>query len=162
MKSECLFKTIMSELEIYEGFMLKRENQNSDYEGFLLQINNHVYRTRLAKLTPKKKGYFVAVWEKDSTGTNQAYNYEESPEKLIVSIIDGEKRGQFIFPKNVLLKYGILKNSKQKGKMALRVYPSWITDLNETAKKTQAWQVLYFIDLSDRYEIEKLKEMYFL
>ena len=162
MKSECLFKTIMSELEIYEGFMLKRENQNSDYEGFLLQINNHVYRTRLAKLTPKKKGYFVAVWEKDSTGTNQAYNYEESPEKLIVSIIDGEKRGQFIFPKDVLLTYGVLKNSKQKGKMALRVYPSWITDLNETAKKTQAWQVLYFIDLSDRYEIEKLKEMYFL
>lgn len=162
MKSECLFKTIMSELEIYEGFMLKRENQNSDYEGFLLQINNHVYRTRLAKLTPKKKGYFVAVWEKDPTGTNQAYNYEESPEKLIVSIINGEKRGQFIFPKDVLLTYGVLKNSKQKGKMALRVYPSWITDLNETAKKTQAWQVLYFIDLSDRYEIEKLKEMYFL
>lgn len=162
MKSKCLFRVIINELESKEGFILKKEDQNSDYEGFLLQINSYIYRTRLAKLTPKKKGYFVAFWEKNTTGTNQAYSYEESPEKLIVSVIDGERRGQFIFPKNVLLKYGILKSSKQKGKMALRVYPSWITGLNEAARKTQAWQVVYFLDLSDGYEVEKLKEMYFL
>lgn len=162
LKSACLFRTIMNEFKSKEELILKREEQNSDYEGSILQINNYVYRTRLAKLTPKKKGYFVAMWEKDTTGTNQAYSYEESPEKLIVSIIDGKKCGQFIFPKNVLLKYGILKSTKQKGKMAIRVYPSWITGLNATAKKTQAWQIVYFIDLSEGFEVEKLKEMYFL
>lgn len=162
MKSECLFRAIFNEFQSKEELILKREEQNRDYEGAILQINNYVYRTRLAKLTPKKKGYFVAMWEKDKTGTNQAYSYEESPEKLIVSIIDGKKYGQFIFPKNELLKYGVLKSAKQKGKMAIRVYPSWITDLNATAKKTQAWQVVHFIDLSEDLEVEKLKEMYFL
>ena len=161
-KTESLFRDIMNEVGSIENFVLKREDQNSEYEGLLLIINKHVYRSRLAKLTPKKKGYFVAFWEKDTEGINQAYSYENSPEKLIVSVIDNERRGQFIFPKKVLLKYGILKSPKQKGKMALRVYPSWVTELNKNATRTQSWQLDYFIDLSDNLEIEKLKKLYFL
>jgi len=161
-KTESLFRDIMNEVGSIENFVLKREDQNSEYEGLLLIINKHVYRSRLAKLTPKKKGYFVAFWEKDTEGINQAYSYENSPEKLIVSVIDNERRGQFIFPKKVLLKYGILKSPKQKGKMALRVYPSWVTELNKNATRTQSWQLEYFIDLSDNLEIEKLKKLYFL
>ncbi|MBD8005068.1 MepB family protein [Bacillus norwichensis] len=162
MKSEGLFRDIMNEVGSIDSFVLKREAQNSEYEGLLLIINKHVYRSRLAKLTPKKKGYFVAFWEKDTKGINQAYSYENSPEKLIVSVIDNERRGQFIFPKKALLKYGILKSPKQKGKMALRVYPSWVTELNTNAAKTQTWQVEYFIDLSDAIDVDKLKKLYFL
>ena len=162
MKSESLFRDIMNEVGSIDNFVLKQEVQNSEYEGLLLIINKHVYRSRLAKLTPKKKGYFVAFWEKDTKGINQAYSYENSPEKLIVSVIDNERRGQFIFPKKVLFKYGILKSSNQKGKMALRVYPSWVTELNTYAAKTQTWQVEYFIDLSNDFEVEKLKKLYFL
>ncbi|MGE8082004.1 MepB family protein [Peribacillus loiseleuriae] len=162
MKSESLFRDIMNEVGSIENFVLKREVQNSEYEGLLLIINKHVYRSRLAKLTPKKKGYFVAFWEKDTMGINHAYSYENSPEKLIVSVIDNERWGQFIFPKKVLLKYGILKSPKQKGKMALRVYPSWVTELNTNATRTQSWQTEYFIDLSDDFEVEKLKKLYLL
>ncbi len=162
MKSESLIRDIMNEVGSVENFDLKREVQNSEYEGLLIIINKHVYRSRLAKLTPKKKGYFVAFWEKDTKGINQAYSYENSPEKLIVSVIDNERRGQFIFPKKVLHKYGILKSSKQKGKMAIRVYPSWVTELNTNAARTQTWQVEYFIDLSNNFELEKLKTLYFL
>lgn len=46
--------------------------------------------------------------------------------------------------------------------MALRVYPSWVTELNTNAAKTQTWQVEYFIDLSDAIDIDKLKKLYFL
>ncbi|WP_413382691.1 MepB family protein [Alkalihalobacillus sp. 1P02AB] len=46
--------------------------------------------------------------------------------------------------------------------MALRVYPSWITELNTNAARTQKWQVEYFIDLSNNFEVEKLKKLYFL
>lgn len=160
MKSEKLLRTIITLLGSNNIVTLKKEDQNSDYEAAILKINSDVYRSRLAKLTPKKKGYFVAVWEKDTTGTNQAYHVDESPEKLIISIIDNNIYGQFIFPKKVLLTYGILKNNTQKGKMAFRVYPSWLTELNITAKKTQAWQTPYFIDLSSEYDVEKLKELY--
>ncbi|WP_017473088.1 MepB family protein [Amphibacillus jilinensis] len=156
-----LFEAIMHELGIGKEFKLAREGQNDNYEGCILQVNSNFYRTRLAKLTPKKKGYFVAIWEKDKEGNNQPYNYQESPEKLIVSIIDRGKCGQFIFPKDVLLKYGVLKNAKHKGKMAVRVYPNWLDDLTATASKTQAWQARYFIDLSDGYDVEKLRALYF-
>lgn len=125
------------------------EKQNKEYEGALITINHTQYRSRLAKLTPKKKGYFVAFWEKDNHKKNQAFSYEESPEKLIVAIIDESKKGLFIFPKTILLEQGILRTDSQKGKMAIRIYPSWETDLNSSATKTQKWQVPYFVDLTD-------------
>lgn len=150
----------MKALGSKEDLFLKIEEQNIDYEGATFCLNQRVYRTRLAKLTPKKKGYFVAMWERDAHGTNQAYQYEDSPNKLIVSVIDGEKCGQFIFPKSVLLAKGILKTATQKGKMAFRVYPNWVSDLNATATKTQSWQSDYFIDGSNGFEAEKLKVMY--
>ena len=160
LKTEDLLRAIMKALGSKEDLFLQIEEQNIDYEGATFCLNQRVYRTRLAKLTPKKKGYFVAAWEKDANGTNQAYQYEDSPNKLIVSVIDGEKCGQFIFPKSVLLAKGILKTATQKGKMAFRVYPNWVSDLNATAKKTQAWQSDYFIDGSNGFEAEKLKVMY--
>lgn len=160
LKTEDLLRAIMKVLESKEELFLQIEEQNIDYEGAVFRLNQRAYRTRLAKLTPKKKGYFVAAWEKDANGTNQAYQYEDSPNKLIVSVIDGEKCGQFIFPKSVLLAKGILKTATQKGKMAFRVYPNWVSDLNATATKTQAWQSDYFIDGSNGFEAEKLKVMY--
>lgn len=161
LKSEYVLRTIMNIFESEEELLLKKEAQNIDYEGATFQFKHHAYRTRMAKLTPKKKGYFVAVWEKAINGTNQAYRYDDSPDKLIVSVIDGEKCGQFIFPKQILLSKGILKNDKQKGKMAFRVYPSWVTNLNATATKTQLWQSDYFIDISLGFDVKKMKEMYF-
>ena len=32
--------------------------------------------------------------------------------------------------------------------MAMRIYPSWEYNLNQTAFKTQKWQLNYFIDLT--------------
>ncbi|MDQ0207664.1 MepB family protein [Alkalicoccobacillus murimartini] len=151
----------MNEIGIVEDFDQKQEVQNNEYEGLILKINNRTYRSRLAKLTPKKKGYFVAFWEKNADGVNQAFSYEQTPEKVMITIIDQTLRGQFIFPKDVLLTFGVLKSSEQKGKMAMRVYPSWVTGLNTNARKTQTWQEDFFIDLTDGLDGEKLKKLYF-
>lgn len=161
MESERLLRTVLAALEKDAELSIVRENQNSEYEGTIFQLNGDSYRMRLAKLTPKKQGYFVAVWEKDSAGKNQAFCYEQSPDKLIIAVIDGDKKGQFIFPKDVLLKRGVLKSEKKKGKMAFRVYPSWVENLNETAKNTQVWQSKYFIDLTKQRNVEKLNALYF-
>ncbi|HRM24403.1 MAG TPA: MepB family protein [Enterococcus aquimarinus] len=50
-------------------------------EGCLFSIDQHLFRNRLAKKTPKKKGYFVVFWEKDSQHHNHAYSFEESPDR---------------------------------------------------------------------------------
>ncbi|PGB24435.1 MepB family protein, partial [Bacillus wiedmannii] len=72
------------------------------------------------------------------------------------------KLGQFIFPKEILLKEKILKTQSQKGKMAMRVYPIWDTPVSNQAKKSQIWQLQYFVDLSDHNNlpIDKLLNLY--
>jgi hypothetical protein len=137
------------------------EEQNLEYEGFSFSIKKKRFRSRKAKKTLKKKGYFVAFWEKDSNNVNKPYDEETSPEKLVINIIDNDKIGQFIFPKKILVDKKILTSVDSKGKMAIRIYPSWCDNLNYNAVSTQKWQLDYFIDLSDQYDQLNLEKLYF-
>lgn len=127
---------------------LHEEKQNADYEGHTFSMNHQTYRSRLGKKTPKKNGYFVAFWEKNPANQNQAFDFEASPENLLIVIKDENNIGFFNFPKSVLEQKKILRTKTQPGKMAIRLYPIWETDLNPTAQKTQNWQVPYFTNLS--------------
>ena len=140
---------------------IEYETQNTYYEGFKCSIDNKIFRSRRANITPKKLGYFVAFWEKDSNKVNSAYKSSENINKLIITIIDFEKRGQFVFPKNVLTEKGILKSAQCKGKMSMRVYPTWSVNLNATARKAQKWQTEYFIDFTNDIEENILTQLYF-
>ena len=44
--------------------------------------------------------------------------------------------------------------------MAFRVYPSWVTQLNSTALKTQVWQSKYFIDLTENIDKQTILRLY--
>ena len=136
------------------------ETQNKDYEGFMCSIDNKLYRSRRANITSKKQGYFVAFWYKDSNNVNSAYKSSENITKLIITILDSKRKGQFIFPHDVLIKKGILKHDQCKGKMAMRVYPTWCINLNATATKTQKWQIEYFVDFTNGIEENVLTQLY--
>lgn len=140
---------------------IKIDNLNSDYEAFTFELDKLTFKSRLAKKTPKKKGYFVAFWRKNECNVNIPFDYDTTEDILIINIIDNEKIGQFIFPKNILKEKGVIKSNKAKGKMAMRVYPSWVSNLNPTAKSTQKWQTKYFVDLSNDFNEEKLYSLYF-
>ena len=146
--------TTYSSLEFFKKMTQKSltittlDNQNAEYEGACFTSEETSYRSRLGKLTPKKKGYFIAMWEKDPKNNNQAYDVETFPDYLSVVILNGNKQGVFLFPKDVLLAKKILRTNQQPGKMAFRLYPTWETNLNPTATKTQAWQTTYFTDYS--------------
>lgn len=135
---------------------IQEEKQNSNYEGMTFFLGHHHIRSRLAKKTPTKKGYFVAAWEKDNFNQNKPFDDENSPDLLIISIMDQSKNGVFIFPKSTLVTQKILNSSKTTGKMAFRVYPSWENNLNKTATKTQLWQKAFFIDLSLKIDKQKI------
>ena len=123
---------------------IELETQNADYEGFCFQADGVSYRSRLAKKPPKKNGYFVVFWEKNESNTNQAYAYETSPTFIIIIVKDKHQCGYFKFPKEVLLKQGILRSQEKAGKMGIRIYPTWEKELNSSAQKTQKWQAPYF------------------
>ncbi len=52
----------------------------------------------------------------------------------------------------MLAKQNIIANGAKKGKMAMRLYPTWEHKLNQTAIKTQRWQSNHFIDLTDNID----------
>ncbi len=117
------------------------ENQNEEYEG--IAFPNLGIRSRLAKRTPKKKGYFVASYVAKEGIKNRPYTSDESLDYLAICISDSEHEGAFMFPKQMLVSKGILTTDKL-GKMAFRVYPPFEMDLNATATLTQTWQSRYY------------------
>ena len=151
--------------DVYQPSQLKVANlqleaQNAAYGGAFFEVNQYQVRFRLAQVTPKKVGQFVAVWEKNATGRNQAYTYIDAPDFLVIHIIDGERRGQFVFPKAILKAQGIYRTASQPGKMGFRVYPSWVTVTSPQAKRTQVWQSAYFVELASQFELTRLSELY--
>ena len=144
---------------------VQEEIQNRTYGAGTFHLDSKTIRFRVAHKTPTKVGQFVAFWEKDTDDTNQPFAYEEAPDLLVITNFDDNDRwGQFIFPKEVLLEHNVLRSHSTKGKMALRVYSSWDNPTSPQAKKTQEWQLSYFIDMSDPNALSfvKVRELYVL
>ncbi len=77
----------------------------------------------MAKITPTKVGQFVSFWEKDEANKNQAFSYDNATDLLVINTFNNSGDfGQFVFPKEVLLKQKILKNVNSKGKMAITIF----------------------------------------
>lgn len=151
-------------LKTYNSYIINYEKEvwNEKYESFNFQFDGIKFKSRLAKKTPKKAGYFFAIWCKDDTYNNRPFNTKEFEDKLIVNILDKSKKGIFVFPKNLLADKRIISTEESRGKMAMRVYPSWENKLNKTAYKTQQWQIEYFIDFSSGFDEDRVKELYSL
>ncbi len=145
MKSLKMLNDLYKNKDIYSY-----EKQNGEYEGlvFIDRDTQKRIRSRLAKKTPKKAGYFVAFWEKHSR-VNMPFTHLDRSDLLIIIIYDHLKSGYFLFPKKVLIDHGILSSENKPGKMALRIYPTWCTELNQSAANTQKWQTNYFTDTSE-------------
>ena len=61
--------TLLNDLGLSPSIPTK-DTYNSEYEGFCFQADGLSFRSRRAKKTPKKQGYFVAFWEKDTNNKN--------------------------------------------------------------------------------------------
>ena len=130
----------------YGDFDLINEKWNEDYESILIKpkVDHEYKRCRLAKKTSKKEGYFTVFWKKDQDNKNIPYTDKDLGDELVIVVIDDCHCGLFIIPKEVAISKKILSTKDCKGKMAMRFYPSWCTNLNKTAQATQKWQLDYF------------------
>ena len=75
---------------------------------------------------------------------NIPYTDRDLGDELVIVVIDDCHCGLFIIPKKVAISKRILSTKDCKGKMAMRFYPSWCSNLNKTARATQKWQLDYF------------------
>ncbi|TKC06512.1 hypothetical protein FA048_14960 [Pedobacter polaris] len=127
---------------------LKIEEESAEYDACTFQLNSKSVLHRTAKITPTKTGQFVTIWKRDENGETTPFHVNDDFDLIIISTRNGDLFGQFIFPKSILLEKGIVSNPKKQGKRGIRVYPSWDITTNKQAKKTQLWQLNYFIDAS--------------
>lgn len=122
---------------------LKPENESAEYFACDAIFEGKIAKFRIAKVTPKKVGQFVTLWKRENNGPIQPFDALDNIDFVIVAVQDGEKMGQFIFPKSILITKEIFSDKKE-GKRAIRVYPSWDIAVNPQAIRTQKWQLQYF------------------
>ncbi|NQD42661.1 metallopeptidase [Glutamicibacter halophytocola] len=120
------------------------DEQQSDYQAGVAEIDGQLWRIRTARITPTKSGGFVAIWKRDNTGTTAPYEFDERLHGVLVFIEEGKNFGVFRFAQQHLERLGVFASTSSPGKRGFRIYPSWTTGLKGQAKKSQESQLPAF------------------
>ncbi|WP_404288666.1 MepB family protein [Glutamicibacter arilaitensis] len=131
-----------------DPLLVQAEEQNSDYESGLVSFGSQRWRIRTARITATKPGAFLACWTRDVDGLTQPFSANEQISGLLVFVQDAERFGVFRFTAEQLHNLGITSSETKPGKRGFRVYPSWCTELNPQAQRTQRAQAPSFRELS--------------
>jgi len=144
----------------YDKFQEEREGSEYGACGFIL--NGSKVKFRSSKITPKKIGQFVTLWQRNIEGITEPHHLTCKSELFIIHVRKNNLSGQFIFPKNVLYEQGIISGEQSLGKRGFRVYPAWDKPSSKHAEKTQKWQLNYFLTISSdgSIDLERAKDLY--
>jgi len=140
---------------------INQEPESKEYSASTFEMNGKHIIFRAAKITPAKVGQFVTLWKRIGNGPIMPYDADDCFDIVVVNVSEKEHFGQFVFPKEALLKHGVISQFGKGGKRAIRVYPRWDVADNKQAQKTQNWQLNYFFEfdknkLLDVITIQKL------
>lgn len=139
---------------------LKIEVESKEYNASRFELNGLKIIYRNAKITPKKNGQFVTFWKRKNNQPIEPFNESDQIDFYVINVRAKDKFGQFVFPKSVLIKRGIISSENKEGKRGFRVYPGWDTTASKQAGKTQKWQLNYFYEIGERTDLIKVTELY--
>lgn len=125
---------------------IKIDLESKEYSACSFRLNNKKILFRKAKITPKKVGQFVTIWKRNDAGITQPFNETDPIDFVVILYKFAHRFGAFIFPKSVLLEKRIFTANGIEGKRGIRVYTPWDLAVNPQSKKTQNWQVKYFVE----------------
>ena len=111
-------------------------------------------------MTPKKIGQFVTFWKRKEKGPIEPFFESDKVDFIVVNIQGKNQIGQFVFPKSILLKKGIISTDQKEGKRAFRVYPPWSETKSIQAIRSQKWQTGYFYEINDSVDLKRVTELY--
>lgn len=133
--------------------------ESSKYHALNFGLNNLNIVYRKGNITPDRPGAFLAVWKRPAVDT---LNHKkpipltsDELDYLFISVENDSQCGFFIFPVALLIQKGIVSSLDKAGKTGFRVFPPWSQDrgivgtkiFSESGKKTQKWQIPYFIEM---------------
>lgn len=151
--------------EVYEKSGLKMsdfktETESKEYDACRFELNGRKIISRNSKITPKKVGQFVTFWKRNGNGPIEPFEENDQIDFYAVNVRTENEFGQFVFPKSVLIKKGIISTEKKDGKRAFRVYPSWENVNNKQAERTQKWQLDFFYEINNSTDLRRVEELY--
>ncbi|WP_299765324.1 MepB family protein [uncultured Dokdonia sp.] len=159
--------TILNEIKtkIYDTCSLqisdfKIESESKEYKACRFKLNGLNILSRNAKITPKKVGQFVTFWKRKGNGPIEPFHESDQVDFYVVNVRTKNEFGQFVFPKSVLIKKGIISTEKKEGKRGFRVYPKWDRVQSKQAEQTQKWQLNYFYEINSSIELKKVNALY--
>lgn len=130
------------------------EKESAEYGACTFRLNDLSILFRVAKITPTKIGQFVTLWKRTGQSPIQPFDLSDPFDFCVISAKKDDCLGQFIFPKSVLHDKGIVSKDGKGGKRAIRVYPAWDNPTSDQARKTQAWQLQYFLEIQENAPID--------
>lgn len=139
---------------------LKAEDESADYGAAEFTIDNRRIKFRVGKITPTKVGQFVTFWKRIDKGPIAPYDFNDPFDLLVVCVRAENHFGQFVFPKMALCEKGIVSTDQKEGKRAMRIYPPWDKTNNSQARKTQHWQLEYFVETSEQLPFDFARVQY--
>jgi len=147
---------------IFESIGLQSENfipevESQAYRAATFSMNEYSVKFRVAKITPTKKGQFVTLWKRIGKGPIIPFDLTDPIDFFMILIRDGSESGLFVFPKSILLEKKIVSKSGKGGKLAMRIYPSWVTADSKQARATQIWQLSYFFKIESGQILKKVE-----
>lgn len=138
----------------------KTQIESKDYDACQFKLNGLNVLCRNAKITPKKTGQFVTFWKRNGNGPIEPYHESDEICFFLVNVQTENSLGQFVFPKEVLVKKRIISTDNREGKRAFRVYPKWNTTKSKQATITQEWQLDYFYEIAEDINLENVRKLY--
>ena len=142
----------------YGVAQLQPEPESADYAACTFLLGGLRVQYRVARITPTKVGQFVTLWKRVGRGPIQPFELSDPVDVFVVSARSGSHLGQFVFPKSALAAQGVVASGdrigSRAGKRALRVYPPWDATTSRQAQRTQAWQLQYFVDMSEGQTVD--------
>jgi len=144
----------------FEISNFKYEEESKEYEASQFVLKGLQIINRNAKITPKKVGQFVTFWKRSKNCPIEPFHENDPFDFFTVNVQANNQLGQFVFPKSLLIKKGIISTPKKEGKRAFRVYPVWDTPQSKQAESTQKWQLDFFYHINDSINFSKVKVLF--
>jgi hypothetical protein len=102
-----LLETFFAKVEVsISDFLL--ETESSEYGACQFLINDKKIVARIAKITPKKIGQFVTIWQRNQSGITEPFQESNQLDFIFIFAKQEKQFGVFVFPTNVLLEKGII------------------------------------------------------
>ncbi|QQR54208.1 MepB family protein [bacterium] len=123
------------------------DKEGGEYDACSFVINNRIILFRKAKKTPKKDGFFVAIWIRDLfTQKTRPFDASDIFDFFVIfASEDAHEQHLFIINKSELQTYAIVSTNFQGGKRGFRLYPPSTICMSFQAYRTQQWQKQFFV-----------------